>query len=138
MVALIGALTLACAVSPARPANSLSPQFGSYSAIGAGPIYGVAETRHGSVVFTRHGNWYMQKVLWVVAPRAHGAVTITLAGAARFATTSSLGDLLTVGRRLRIPAAKGWRSYASEVAIRVRGCEVASPAGFPRVTFRTA
>jgi hypothetical protein len=120
-------LTATCLTTPGHPAHSLSPLYGSWPALGAGPVYPVVSVVGASVKFAPHGAMYFQKVLWIVSPRDPHQVTITLTGSTRFATTTSLGGFEITGKTIRIEAGRGWRAVPTEVAVRDAGCITVRP-----------
>lgn len=123
----------ACATTPGVPGHSLAPALGSWSALGSGPIYPLVDVRNGSVLFAPNGGWDVQKVFW--ATRPGGAGSVTLEGSARFVTAPPVRVL---GRAIRIPAGRTWRTYPTEVAVRGAGCLRIRPSSGAPVVMRVA
>ncbi len=123
-------------------------------AIGAGPVYSIgygpgpaAILRFGGT--TESGGWYLEKILWLAAPRASGPILVRghqLDGsnAVRFgdgATPASdllLSDVSQVGVS---GSGFGWRNFVAYTRIRAAGCyayQVDTVAGSEVIVFAAA
>jgi hypothetical protein len=109
----------ACPVSPSRPANAYSPEFGSGPAFGGGPVYAL----FAGGLWTRPDGWLAGKVLWMAAPAATGQLTVSghqVDGQGHVTWDSGSTSLEFDARHAVAPSE--WSGQPSTILVRSPGC----------------
>jgi hypothetical protein len=107
-----------CNVSPSRPGDQYSSQFGNALAYGSGPVYAMVD---GYLAQPANG-WRVGKILWIAKPSVAGTVTVT----GKELDQSGAVDWDTAADRLVWEATQAgpssWSFRPSNVYVRNPGC----------------